>query len=95
MPQELHYTEAGNKKQSLLSRSGAVSVRHHLETPLGGSTVGDTNRPLVDNCLVSEGTPPKERHLAVESNIFRRLLLEQKRAPSPGGMRDKRLCTNP
>ena len=37
----------------------------------------------------------KERHLATESDIVRRLLLKRKRVPLPGGMRGKRLCTSP
>ena len=37
----------------------------------------------------------KERHLATESGIVRRLLLKRERVPSPGGVRGKRPCTNP
>ena len=82
------YTEAGNEKQSLLSRSVAASVRHHLQNQ------AVRLETLTDHWLTNAWSQ-KERHLAMESNIVRRLLLKRKRVPSPRGMRDKRLCTNP
>ena len=86
------YTEAGNEKQSLLSRSGAASVRHHLEKQ------AVRLETLSDHWLTnawSHAWSQKERHLAVESDLVRRLLIKRKRVPSLGGMCIKCLCTNP
>ena len=82
------YTEARSEKQSLLSRPVSASIRHHFENE------AVRLETLSDHWLTSAWFQ-KEHHLAMESDLVRRLLLKRKCVPSPGGMRGTRLCTSP
>ena len=48
---------------------------------------------ISDRWLTYAGSQ-KERHVAIEADVVRRLLLKRKRAPSLGGMRCKRSCSH-
>ena len=90
MRDECHqsYTQAGSEKLSLLSRSVFASVRHHLENEA-------VRLETLSNHWLTNAWFQKERHLAMECDIVRRLLLKPKCVPSPGGMCGKRLCASP